>query len=195
MLSVTSAGSVQEAMAPVADDAINSELHDEIEAINAIYGDSTLSVTTSHISDIFILLNLDDWAYSLELCFPVAYPLQEPRVTGVDALWMASRPMDKVQRSSLERILQQVFTPGSVCVFDALETLRASLGPQSTSLSDPTTADTQSWDLPIEYLNNVKPPAVIDNLEALSQCAACLEQAKLMDLANLSCQLSRLLAK
>ena len=113
-----------------------AELADEIEVINAIYGESTMKVTSTRTSDVVCLLNLRDQTFSVELCFPASYPAQSPLVTGIDPLWKSQWDRAKRLKATLESVLEDVFVSGQVCMFDALEVIRAKSESTSSTVSD-----------------------------------------------------------
>ena len=168
------------------DGNISGDLADEIEAINAIYGESTLRVTSSRSSDVVCLLNLNSQAFSLELCFPKSYPNDAPKATGIDPLWMSLWDFAKVQKTELDSALQETFKPGQVCLFDTLEAMRATSSLQS---ANPTVnANPGALSLALTNTWVLMTPDDIDGLKQEQQCAACLDHYMAVDLANLHCK-------
>jgi hypothetical protein len=80
---------------------------------------------------------------------------------------------------SLEKALTGAFVPGSVCMFDAIESIRDILIPPATNgdESRPAPEDSDA------------PSAVdIEVLQAKKACTACLDEFIIPDLAELSCK-------
>jgi Uncharacterized protein family UPF0029/RWD domain len=98
---------------------MNEELENEIQAINSIYGDDTLTLTTE--SEINVL-HLPQQKVSLRLSFPPNYPDAPPSVLGSETSGGhkgdATRIVDLVRQT-----LAEVYRPGEVCLFDVLEEL------------------------------------------------------------------------
>ena len=99
---------------------MSEELTDEVEAINSIYGDGSL-VRTSEASDIYVL-RLPDESVSLRLQFPADYPAVPPAVLGTNSSGEYGRRGEAARDLSLFRdALGNVYQPGEVCLFDAIE--------------------------------------------------------------------------
>ncbi|KAI1501114.1 RWD domain-containing protein [Biscogniauxia marginata] len=111
---------------------MSEELRDEIEAINSIYGDGCL--VPSSDSNIYILKPPGESA-SLRLEFPPAYPFEPPTVVGTNSTGEHGRKGDAARELSLFcQALGDVYQPGTVCLFDAIEELGRLL---ETSAPDP----------------------------------------------------------
>lgn len=101
---------------------MSDELLDEIEAINSIYGDSSLVRSEDDVDTIYVLQLPGDEASSLKLRFPDTYPVSEPPEA------LATHHSSKGERGAGARDLRlfrealaEVFSPGLVCLFDAVE--------------------------------------------------------------------------
>lgn len=101
--------------------AMSEELADEVEAINSIYGEGSL-VRAGEDSDIYIL-TLPDEAVSLRLQFPAAYPDAPPSVLRTNSSG-GRRGVGARDLELFRRALGDVYQPGQVCLFDAVEELR-----------------------------------------------------------------------
>lgn len=100
---------------------MSEELADEIEAINSIYGDGSL-VQAGEDSDIYIL-TLPEETVSLRLQFPPDYPAVPPSVISTNSSGgrrgVAARDLEMFRSA-----LGDVYQPGQVCLFDAVEELK-----------------------------------------------------------------------
>ena len=108
-------------------------LSEELEAINAIYGDRTIvhesdprhNSSSSHTA---IILVLPETTYSFVLTFPDAYPDSAPSVTSIASTGPhASKGAGASVRAKLQELLHQIWTPSQVCLFQLIEEARASL--------------------------------------------------------------------
>ncbi|ROW06227.1 hypothetical protein VMCG_04593 [Cytospora schulzeri] len=102
---------------------MSEELADEVEAINSIYGDGSL-VPAGEDTDMYILtLPADETAVSLRLQFPAEYPEAPPSVISTNSSGrrrgVASRDLELFRN-----VLGDVYQPGQVCLFDAIEELK-----------------------------------------------------------------------
>lgn len=113
-------------------ESMNEDLHNEVEAINSIYGDGTLA---SADDDIYIL-HLQQQATSLRIRFPHDYPTSPPSVLGIQSsgenarIGTASSVVDAFRGA-----LGELFHPGEVCLFDVIEEINNTFSP----LADDTT--------------------------------------------------------
>lgn len=100
---------------------MSEELADEVEAINSIYGDGSL-VQAGEDTGIYILA-LPDETVSLRLQFPADYPDAPPSVISTNSSGgrrgVASRDLELFRSA-----LGDVYQPGQVCLFDAVEELK-----------------------------------------------------------------------
>lgn len=100
---------------------MSEELVDEIEAINSIYGDGSL-VQAGENSDIYIL-TLPEETVSLRLQFPPDYPAVPPSVISTNS--SGGRRGEAARDLEIFRnALGNVYQPGQVCLFDAVEELK-----------------------------------------------------------------------
>lgn len=102
---------------------MSDELHDEIEAINSIYGDNTLTpsedIHTTGSSA--YILKLPGDASSLRLQFPDSYPSQPPIVLGTHHSSGGKKGAGARDLGLFRDALGEIFQEGVVCVFDAVE--------------------------------------------------------------------------
>jgi hypothetical protein len=102
---------------------LSEELSDEVEAINSIYGEGTLS-ESSDDPTIFIL-SLPDETVSLRLQFTPAYPAEPPAVLGTHSVGEHGKRGAAARDLELFRdAVAAVYEPGQVCLFDAVEKLK-----------------------------------------------------------------------
>ncbi|KAK7749773.1 hypothetical protein SLS53_000352 [Cytospora paraplurivora] len=100
---------------------MSEELADELEAINSIYGDGSL-VQAGEDSDIYIL-TLPDETVSLRLQFPADYPDAPPSVIRTNSSG-GKRGVGARDLQLFRNALGNVYQPGQVCLFDAVEELK-----------------------------------------------------------------------
>lgn len=97
------------------------DLLDEVEAINSIYGDGSL-VQAGADSDLYILA-LPEETVSLRVQFPPDYPAAPPSVLGSNSAG-GKRGVGQRDLDLFRRALGNVYQPGVVCLFDAIEELK-----------------------------------------------------------------------
>ncbi|KAK0652036.1 ribosomal protein S5 domain 2-type protein [Cercophora newfieldiana] len=116
---------------------MSEALVDEIEAINSIYGDNTLVQLqdAAHQENTYILTlpspsdNLNDDApsssSSLRIQFSPAYPDKPPSILGTHSLGGHAKRGAAARELELFRAaVGDVFEPGQVCLFDAVERVK-----------------------------------------------------------------------
>lgn len=103
---------------------MGDELRDEVEAINSIYGDNTLTASeedTSNGSSSTYILKLPGDASSLRLQFPDSYPSHPPTALGTHHSSGGKKGAGARDLGLFRDALGTVFQEGVVCVFDAVE--------------------------------------------------------------------------
>jgi len=99
--------------------SMNEDLHNEVEAINSIYGDGSLATTDEE--DVFIL-RLPQQDASIRVKFPHDYPSSPPVVLGTQSSGDHARKGEAAHIVSVFRgSLGKLFQPGEVCLFDVIE--------------------------------------------------------------------------
>jgi len=106
------------------EEARDSELEDELGAINSIYGDCTLVPSQDEAEAGNYILALPNRTSSLRLHFPRSYPAEPPTVLGTHSSGEHAKRGDALRDLDLfRRALGTVYEPGQVCLFDAIEEL------------------------------------------------------------------------
>lgn len=107
---------------------MSDELRDEVEAINSIYGDDSLTAAESSSPSAtaagdYVLQLPGDAASSLQLRFPAGYPETggPPCVLGVQHSSGGVRGAGARDVRLFTAALADVYQPGAVCLFDAVE--------------------------------------------------------------------------
>lgn len=101
---------------------MSEELLDEVEAINSIYGDGSLVHAGGEDAEMYIL-SLPDETVSLRLQFPPDYPSVPPSVIGTNSSG-GKRGVGVRDLDLFRGALGNVYQPGQVCLFDAIEELK-----------------------------------------------------------------------
>lgn len=108
---------------------MSEELQDEVEAINSIYGVGCL--VPSGDASTYILTPPGE-SSSIRVEFPQNYPAAPPTVIGTNSTGQSGRKGDAARELALFcQALGNVYEPGSVCLFDAIEELTRLLGEQT----------------------------------------------------------------
>ncbi len=97
----------------------NEDLKNEIEALNSIYGDDTLTTTSENHIFVLRLRNSDT---SLRIEFPDDYPNAPPAVLGVNSSGEHSKRGEAAHLLDVFRdAVGRLYQPGEVCLYDVLE--------------------------------------------------------------------------
>ena len=99
----------------------NSALADEIEAINSIYGDETLSSTSSDVASSHAVLKFPEQPFSFTVTFAPDYPNSPPQINGTRSTQNSSKGEGTAAAQILRDVIARVWTPGQVCLFDVIE--------------------------------------------------------------------------
>ncbi len=104
---------------------MSEDLQNEVEAINSIYGDGSLTVTDE--TEVYVL-NLPKQSTSLRIKFPADYPSSPPVVLGSQGSGEHTRKGEAAHAVGVFRdVLGRLFQPGEVCLFDVVEEVNSSL--------------------------------------------------------------------
>ncbi|KAH6689601.1 ribosomal protein S5 domain 2-type protein [Plectosphaerella plurivora] len=127
----------------------SEEVTEEIEVLNSIYGDGTL-LPSPQDPGIYILIlpstspetDLEDPSSrpSVRISFPSTYPSSSaPSVLATHSAGTSAKPGAAVLTLSLfQHAIESNFTPGTVCLFDAIEDFRTRLEEAEASARPPT---------------------------------------------------------
>ncbi|PMD28892.1 impact family protein-like protein [Hyaloscypha variabilis F] len=98
---------------------MNEDLHNEVEAINSIYGEGSLTATEE---DGIFILRLPQHDSSLRLRFPEDYPSAPPAILGTQSSGEHTRKGEAAHVvNAFRSVLGRLFQPGEVCLFDVIE--------------------------------------------------------------------------
>ena len=100
---------------------MSDELLDEVEAINSIYGEGSLTRVDDDATSSVYILRLPGGASSLRLQFPGSYPAKPPSVVGTQHSSGGVKGAGARDSNLFSEVLGVVFQPGAVCLFDAVE--------------------------------------------------------------------------
>ncbi|KAK4127413.1 UPF0029-domain-containing protein [Parathielavia appendiculata] len=101
---------------------MSEALLDEIEAINSIYGEHTLTHSAHYDDPSIFILTLPRDTASLRLQFPQTYPDVPPTVLGTHSSGSGGKRGTAARDLALFRdAVSEVYEPGQVCLFDAIE--------------------------------------------------------------------------
>jgi hypothetical protein len=115
-------------MPPNPSQLTNSALADEIEAINSIYGDATLSITSSCETSVHAILEFPEQAFSFTVTFTLDYPNKPPQINGTQSTRSSSKGEGTAAAQILRDVIARVWSPGQVCLFDVIEEAGSLLG-------------------------------------------------------------------
>ncbi|KAL3485467.1 ribosomal protein S5 domain 2-type protein [Aspergillus germanicus] len=127
-------------------DIANTELADEVEAINAIYDPDTITISSSSPSSstpaaTTIKLHIpNNPNLSFLLAFEPTYPETPPKILGTAST--AARGEGKIAIDVLEDILGRTYQPGAVCLFDVINEATEAFEELSIGGSSATTEET-----------------------------------------------------
>ncbi|KAL8787238.1 MAG: hypothetical protein Q9213_002349, partial [Squamulea squamosa] len=103
------------------------DVENEIEVINSIYGEHTLRKATNVASETY-LLAIPCQDVTLRLSIPDYYPDVCLQITAVDNVGSTARKGYGIHVLNIAReVLQRIFKPGQVCIFDLLQELEQKL--------------------------------------------------------------------
>jgi hypothetical protein len=103
--------------------SLSEELQDEVEAINSIYGPGCLA--QSGDDPTIFILHLPEETASLRLQFTQSYPDAPPSVLGTHSVGEHGKRGSAARDLALFRdAVADVYEPGQVCLFDAIEKLK-----------------------------------------------------------------------
>jgi hypothetical protein len=131
---------------------MNEDLRNEVEAINSIYGDDSLTINTEE--GIFIL-RLPQQDTSLRLHFPQDYPSAPPAILGTQSSGEHTRKGEAAHVVEVFRnVLGRLFRPGEVCLFDVIEEVNNVLPLETEAPAEELKYDAHPT---LEYRNSAAP--------------------------------------
>ncbi|TDZ34627.1 Protein IMPACT-like protein [Colletotrichum spinosum] len=100
---------------------MSDDLKDEIEVINSIYGEGTLSASSASAQD-YILALPGPTSSSLTIRLPETYPAVPPQILGTHSAGdNAPRGVGQRDLALFRDAVAGAYQPGAVCLFDAIE--------------------------------------------------------------------------
>lgn len=107
---------------------MSDDFSNELQAITAIYGDDILQKLSTDEPHIYAL-SLKQHQVTLRLCFPPAYPATTaPELQGTESVGSTARKGHGSHvLATARRILDAIFVPGQVCLFDLIQALEEEL--------------------------------------------------------------------
>jgi hypothetical protein len=109
---------------------MSEDLLNEVEAINSIYGDSSLTPDIDGHG--IYVLSLPRHAVALRLQFPSDYPSAPPTVLGTQSSGERKGEAVQIVEEFCDAI-GRLFQPGEVCLFDAIEEVNSGLDDTTTT--------------------------------------------------------------
>ena len=99
----------------------NDALAEEITSINAIYESGTVEVVSENASQTLVTLRIPEKSISFLVSFSNSYPDSSPHVDGTASVAEAQKGEGKVAVRTLQDIIDKVWAPEQVCLFDVIE--------------------------------------------------------------------------
>lgn len=114
---------------------MSEELDNELQAIQSIYGDDAIKETD--LVGVYVL-SIPQTEASLRLHFPLDYPASIPEIQGTEKTGDHTRKgYGTYLVNTAREILEKVFIPGSVCLFDLLQEVDLALTNRNESHDAP----------------------------------------------------------
>ncbi|KAI4271113.1 MAG: hypothetical protein L6R35_006564, partial [Caloplaca aegaea] len=116
---------------------MTDELENEIEAINSIYGAGTILKVSQLAAQHHYTLVIPQADVTLRILIPDQYPETCLQFTTVDGVGpTAPKGFGSHVLITARRVVQRVYTPGQVCLFDVLQELEQTLDHESSTLRE-----------------------------------------------------------
>jgi hypothetical protein len=163
----------------------NSTLVNEVEAINAIYGSSTFSITYTN-GGLRGLLRLPSFNFSFLLSFPTTYPAAPPVIDGIDNLLAGATPSGKAALSTFRGSLEHVWVPDSTCVYDLIERFNETFNHTNGLAVAAKPPQKSSTTLMAQVQIQIQQIDLGDHQQIMA-CTACLDQRLKIDMKRLRC--------
>jgi len=177
----------------------NPALADEVCALNAIYGDGTVTATFSDAHHTTVSLRLGGLKYSFLIRILESYPRSAPQVLGVDDLIQSTVPSVQQNAVFFRACVSCVHLPDNVCLFDAIEEFEPLLtlqeqydpisptGPSNEALSAKRSMMLRDLAARAKAKQNWRPDHCEDSMFNVVDCAVCMEPFFRVETANLQC--------
>lgn len=153
---------------------LNAGLADEIRAVNPIFQEDTLLITSTYDKSTAMSLKLFVLDYCLEFSFPQAYPDEPPQINGLDPLYLMIffEPKQRLRLMSMH--LNRIFLSGKECLFEFISTSSECLPKSDLASKIVIYPDLAARELQQKLLDS---PHLIDitNLLKKANCAACMD--------------------
>ncbi|MCJ1369999.1 eIF2 kinase Gcn2p negative regulator [Loxospora ochrophaea] len=108
---------------------MTEDLHNEISAINSIYGETTLRPSSPTASSGIYILRIPSHTVTLRLRFPPTYPADRVQILGTESIGSGAKKGEGSQVLQRAReVLGRIWKDGEVCVFDLISELETSVG-------------------------------------------------------------------
>jgi E3 ubiquitin-protein ligase RNF144 len=167
----------------------NTILADELEAINAIYGDGTISLTSTDAVRTLTELRLPDDLFTYLVSFPSLYPDSALLILGIDSLDRSRDPLAAEHTLYLRIALLLSYRKGEVVLFDAVEEYVRILARSRGTSGDADLANSKA--APTQYFQSQPEELASRALIALDQAkstpAFSTEQLDLLSSQIVSC--------
>ncbi|KAK4193057.1 ribosomal protein S5 domain 2-type protein [Podospora australis] len=131
---------------------MSEALLDEIEAINSIYGDTTLVRSPQDSDATIYILTLpasQNETPSLRIQFPPEYPDVPPSILGTHSTAGSKRGTAQRDLILFRDAVSEVYEPGQVCLFDAIEKVQELLSLSDDHPEEP--EDSSSPNQPLDH--------------------------------------------
>ncbi|KAL8701138.1 MAG: hypothetical protein Q9201_005079 [Fulgogasparrea decipioides] len=116
-----------------ASDTMIEDIKNEIEAINSIYGEHTLGPASNPAAPDEYMVTIPQREVTLRLSIPDQYPDKGIHITAIEGVGPTSpKGFGNHVLTVARDVLQRVFTPGQVCLFDMLQELEQILDQESS---------------------------------------------------------------
>lgn len=170
--------------------AIQQVLQDELNVLNAIYGDDTIEVVHSHNGRITTQLRLPGTKLPpLQLAFPIEYPQKPPEVLDFDFPTCERTYRIRSSRLIFLSVLQAQFVEGFECMFDVLDSclpILSRLGENGLDM------EAASYYVPgfiaEQWLWTTTANVDLKDIKAISTCTVCLDENYKFKMVCLPCE-------
>ena len=99
----------------------NDALNDECDALNSIYGEDSVTVSSTSTEKTNAVLKLPNLPFSFNLEFPSDYPDVPFAILGTHSTGSSAKGIGEIALKTLHGVLGDVYNPGQVCLFDLVE--------------------------------------------------------------------------